>query len=257
MKHYRKTKMKRRKSMLFLMCLIFLIVLVYIFLFSPLFKIKAVEVFGNREVSSEEVKNSFNYGNIFLTTESKVRDDLIKIIPKISDLEISKNLIKRSVKLTIEERERLGITCQISEQGTENNEQVGDCFYIDKKGVIFEDAPQTSGSLILLIKDYSQREFYLGKKIFEQRIVDFISQARQGLSSEIGLIALDFNVLSFPPKDLKVMTSEGWYIIFDLEGDIKNQLRSIGAALNEKIKEEERKNLEYIDLRIENRIYYK
>lgn len=248
MKHYRKKKVKRRRSMLFLIRLIFLIVLVYIFLFSSLFKIQVVEIFGNKEVSSEEIKDNFNYGNIFLTTENKVRDNLIKKIPKISDLEISKNLINRSVKLTIEERERLGIACHVKEE-TEN------CFYIDNQGVIFEDAPQTSGSLILLIKDYSQREFYLGKKIFEQRIVDFISRARQDLSSEIGLIALDFNVLSFPSKDLKVMTSEGWYIIFDLEGDIKNQLLSLKAALEEKI--QERENLEYVDLRIENRIYYK
>ena len=248
MKHYRKKKIKRRKSMLFLICLIFLIVLVYIFLFSSLFKIQAIEILGNKEVEAEEIKNSFDYGNIFLVTENKIKNDLIKKIPKIGDLEISKNLIKRSIKLTIEERGRLGIACQVKEE-TE------DCFYIDKKGIIFEDAPQTSGSLILLIKDYSQREFYLGKKIFEQRIVDFISQARQDLSSEIGLTALDFNVLSFPLKDLKVMTNEGWYIIFDLEGDIKNQLRSIKVALEEKI--ENRENLEYVDLRIENRIYYK
>lgn len=246
MPRYRKKK-RRFKGILLLICLF--LVGGYIFLFSPLFKIQAVEVAGNKEVGSEEIKNNFNYGNIFLTTESKIRDNLIKKIPKISDLEIKKNLIKRTIKLTIKERGRLGIVCQIKEEEMEN------CFYIDNQGIIFEQAPQTSGSLILLIKDFSQREFYLGKKIFEQRIVDFIFQARQGLSSEIGLMALDFNVLSFPPKDLKVMTNEGWYIIFDLEGDIKNQLRSIGAALEEKIKD--RESLEYVDLRIENRIYYK
>jgi len=256
MPRYRKKK-RRFKGILLLTCLIFLIVLGYILFFSPIFKIRSIEVSGNKEVEAEEIKNSFTYGNIFLVSENKIKNDLIKKIPKISDVEIKKNLIKRSIKLTIEERKKLGIACQINEQGAENNEQFGDCFYIDNQGVIFEDAPQTSGSLILLIKDYSQREFYLGKKIFEQRIVDFISQARQGLSSEIGLTALDFNVLSFPPKDLKVMTNEGWYIIFDLEGDIKNQLLSLKAALEEKILGEERKNLEYIDLRIENRIYYK
>ena len=249
MPRYRKKK-RRFKGILLLTCLIFLIVLGYILFFSPIFKIRSIEVSGNKEVEAEEIKNSFTYGNIFLVSENKIKNDLIKKIPKIGDLEISKNLIKRSIKLTIEERGRLGIACQVKEE-TE------DCFYIDKKGIIFEDAPQTSGSLILLIKDYSQREFYLGKKIFEQRIVDFISQARQDLSSEIGLTALDFNVLSFPLKDLKVMTNEGWYIIFDLEGDIKNQLLSLKAALEEKILGEERKNLEYIDLRIENRIYYK
>jgi len=249
MKHYRKKKAKRRRSMLFLMCLIFLIVLGYILFFSPIFKIQAIEISGNKEVEAEEIKNNFNYGNIFLITENKVKNDLIKKIPKISDVEIKKNLIKRSVKLTIKEREEIGIVCQAQEDLIEN------CFYIDNQGVIFEQALQTSGSLILLIKDYSQREFYLGKEIFEQRIVDFISQVRQSLSLEIDLMILDFNILSFPAKDLKVMTNEGWYIIFDLEGDIKNQLRSIEAALEEKIKD--RESLEYVDLRIENRIYYK
>ena len=148
----------------------------------------------------------------------------------------------------IEHGERIAIVCK---------DETAECFYIDKQGIAFEQAPQTSGSLVLLIKDYSEREYHLGKEIFEQRIVNFISQVRYGLSSEAGLAILDFNVLSFPPKDLKVMTNEGWYILFDLERDIKSQLLGLKAALEEKISEEERKNLEYVDLRIENRIYYK
>lgn len=245
---YKKKQNRKKHRRVVILITSLILLLAYILFLSPIFKIRAVEVSGNREVSEEEIKNSFTYGNIFLVSENKIKNDLIKKIPKIGDLEIKKNLIKRIVKLIVKERGRLGITCQVKEE-------IENCFYVDKQGVIFEQAPQTSGSLILLIKDYSQREYEIGKKIFEQEIVDFISQAREGLSSEIGLMISDFNILSFPAKDLKAITGEGWYIIFDLEGDIKSQLLALKAALIEKIKD--RESLEYVDLRIENRIYYK
>jgi hypothetical protein len=267
-KHYKKRKKIRRGMTIFIIILLPILVSAYVVLLSPLFKIQAVEVSGNKEVKTEEIENNFDYRNILLFTEDKIKGDLLKKFPKISDLEIKKNLIKRTVELTIEERERLGIICRITEQRTPdhtagqalNNEQsireeIEGCFYIDKEGFIFEGAPQTSGSLVLLIKDYSQTDFYLGKQVFEQGIVNFISQIKQGLFSETGIKVLDFTIPSFPYKDLKVMTSEGWYIIFDLEGDLKSQFLALKAALEEKIKD--RQGLEYMDLRIENRIYYK
>lgn len=256
----RKKRSNKKRRIFFLIILLFL-VLVYIFLFSPLFRIQAIEVSGNREVEVGEIENKFNYQNIFLITDNEIKDNLFKKIPKIADLEISKNLIKRTVKLIIKEREKLGIVCQLeigedpeSSDGA-GEEQVKACFYIDKTGVIFEEAPQTSGSLILLIKDYSQRDFYLGKQVFKERIVNFISQAKEGLFSETSIRSLDFNILSFPVKELKVMTSEGWYILFDLEREAENQILALKVALEEKI--ENRESLEYVDLRIENRIYYK
>ena len=243
----RKKKKRKFKGMLLLICLF--LILIYILFFSPLFKIRSVNVLGNKEVEAEEIRNKFNYQNIFLATENKIKNDLLKKIPKVGDLEIKKNLIKRNIKLIIHERERIGIVCQAEE------ELIKDCFYIDKQGIVFEQAPQTSGSLVLLIKDYSNREYYLGKEVFEKDLINFILQARENLSLEIGLRSLDFSILSWPAKELKIMTNEGWYIVFDLERDAKSQLLSLKVALEEKI--QTRENLEYVDLRIENRIYYK
>ena len=224
--------------------LFFILLLVYIFLFSPIFRIQALEMSGNKEINTEHIKNNFDYKNIFLYTKDKIEKDLIQKFPKISNIEISKNLIKRTLKLNIEERERLGIVCKEEK-----------CFYIDKQGFIFEDAPQTSGFLILLIKDFSQREYFLGDQIFEEKTINFIYEIREDIFPETGIRVLEFNIASFPVIELKAMTNEGWYILFDLTRDIKTQLLSLKAALQEKIKD--RKGLEYIDLRIENRVYYK
>jgi len=262
----RRKKKIKYKGILLLICLF--LVLIYVFLFSPLFKIRAIEVLENKEVEAGEIENKFNYGNIILATKENIKNDLIKKIPKIADIEVSKNFIKRSISLLIKERERMGIICQISSSAdsasevssakgaaTEDKGEIKDCFYIDKQGFIFEDAPQTSGSLILLIKDYSQRDFYLGKEVFEEKIMEFISKIKENLFLETGVRVLDFNILSYPAKELKVMTGEGWYILFDLEREAESQILALKAALQEKIPN--RQGLEYVDLKIENRIYYK
>lgn len=243
MTHRKKRKNSKKRRMFFLLVLLVLI-LAYAFFLSPLFKIKSVEVLKSREVSVEEIKNAFNYKNIFLFTKNKIKEDLIKKIPRIKNLEISKNIFRREIKLSIEERERAGIICKAEK-----------CFYIDKTGIVFEDAPQTSGSLILLINDYSERDYYFGKKVLEEKTMNFISQVQEELFLEIGIKAMDFNILYFPVKELKVMTSEGWYILFDPETEAKIQILALKAALEEKIPD--RPDLEYVDLRIENRIYYK
>ena len=83
------------------------------------------------------------------------------------------------------------------------------------------------------------------------RLIDL----RKSLAEEVGLRVLDF-IIEDEDNDLKINTNEGWYILFDKSRDIRSQLDSLRLILTEKIKED-RKNLEYIDLRIENRVYYK
>jgi len=238
----KKSKLKKKKRIICLFLLI--LVLIYVFLFSSLFKIRKIEVSESREVSEQQIKDNFSFKNIFLFTKKKIKEDLIKKIPLIADLEIKKDIFAGKIKLKIQERDRLGIVCQEES-----------CFYIDSLGFLFEDAPQTSGSLILLIKDFTEREFFIGKKIFEENQIGSISFIKENLFLETGIKVLDFNILFFPLTELKVVTNEGWYILFDLERDIQKQLLSLKAVLKEKI--QEREGLEYIDLRIENRVYYK
>jgi len=243
--YYRKRR-KRIRGIVIIICSLFLI-LMAIFLLSPIFKIKAVEISGNKEIESNKIKSVLNYRNIFSATKNKIKNDLLKKFPQILELEVKRNLIKREIKIIIKEREEFGIVCQ---ENTQN------CFYIDKKGVILKEAPQTSGSLVILIKDYSNRDYKIGEKIFEEKIMNFIGETKEFLFSEVNLKVLDFDILSFPPDDLKIITNEGWYILFNLQKRAGDQLSALKAVLDEKIKDT-RKDLEYVDLRIENRVYYK
>jgi len=255
--YYRKRKRKKIRGILIVICSLFLILLAGFFLL-PVFKIKTIEISGNKEIKAEEIRDILNYKNILLASKEKIKNDLMKKFPLIAELEIKINLVKRKIELNLKEREEFGIVCQAEKIKQENVEieQTKNCFYIDKKGVIFEEAPQTSGSLIILVKDYSDRDYGIGDNIFEENIINFIAEAKDFLLSEVNIKVIDFDNLSFPVDDLKVITGEGWYILFNLQKEARNQLLALKAVLDEKIKDQ-RQTLQYVDLRIENRVYYK
>lgn len=230
--------------MVFLWILFLIGGLAYVLFFSPLFEIKEIKISGNRVISSEEITDALNQDNFFLITESKLREILISKFSRIASVDISKDIFKRSIKLGIVERKEAGIFCK------------GECYYIDKEGVIFEEAPQTSGTLILVIKDYSEGEAEIGKNVIGKEFMTELIDLKSYLLSRLGLKVLDFIIEPDPLKDLKIDTNEGWYILFDKSRDFKNQLEALELVLEKKIKEG-REGLEYIDLRIENRAYYK
>jgi len=246
----------RRKAIIFLWGLFLILVLAYVLLLSPIFKIKEIKISGNRAIGNEEIRNSldrfisekflifFDKNNMFLATTSKLKEIIFKDFPRILLLKINKNIFEKTINLEIVERKEAGIFCR------------GECYYIDKDGVIFEKAPQTSGTLILAIKDNSAREVEIGKNALDKEFIGALINLREDLLNQLGLKVLDFILESEAVKDLRVNTNEGWYILFDRSRDLKSQLQALILVLEEKIKSG-RKNLEYVDLRIENRVYYK
>jgi hypothetical protein len=244
MNRHKKSK-TRKRIIVFLVIFLFVLLIIGILL-SPIFKLKKISIYGNKEISSEEIKNSINSANILILTTTGMENDLLKNFPQIARAKIERDIFKRTITVDIVERESLGIICK---------EDTTNCFYVDKEGVIFESAPKTSGSLILLIKDFSSEEFILGKKIFTEQILSSIIEIRENLNSSTNIKIDWFENRTNPPKELKAITSMGWYILFDAARDTKKQLSILKTALSEKITNTD--NLEYIDLRIENRIYYK
>jgi len=239
-----KYRPKKNKKIFFIFTTLLFLGIIYLLFFSPVFNIKEIIVLGNKKVSSEEIKNNLIRDNIFLTNNKSIEDQLLKKIPEILELKINKNLLKRKLEINIKERETVGIICSI-----------GTCFYFDENGIIFDDAPNTSGSLIVVIQDNSGRNYEIGNKISEKTFIDTVLEINENLFSEIGLRVSSFNIDSYPIEELKAVTTEGWYALFNLKKDTENQLLALKVALNEKIKD--RTGLQYIDLRIENRIYYK
>jgi hypothetical protein len=243
--HYRpRRKRKINKRVIILIISLFVLAgLIYLLFCSPIFNIKSIKITGNQKLKVEDIEENLNGQNLFLTSVGAIKTRLTERLPEILSLSAKKNIIKRELEISLIEREAIAIVCKAEK-----------CFYLDKEGIIFENAPQTSGSLVVLINDFSSRDIKLGDKIFNADFFSGISEIKDEMAN-LGLKVLSFDSMNFPVQDVKAMTSEGWYAFFNLNHSIQRQILALKAALKAKI--QLRAGLEYIDLRIENRVYYK
>jgi len=80
-------------------------------------------------------------------------------------------------------------------------------------------------------------------------VINFITQVKQKINLEV----TSLTVISPIADDLEVLTAkEGWKIYLDATRDADKQLDILKKLLAQGIKPKE-----YIDLRIENRVFYK
>lgn len=119
------------------------------------------------------------------------------------------------------------------------------CFYLNQDGSILKEAPELKGSLITIIKSSTPPSQLLNylleiKKQFEKQ-------------KSIRLMEIELNESS---SVITVLTSENWRIIFENSSSSEKIAFLLFNILDKEIKDK-RQKLDYIDLRLENRAYYK
>ena len=265
--------------------------LIYAFFFSSLFKIREITIRGGDVFPVEEVLKvvnqelegfSYHYfpkNSFYLVSSQRIYSILKNKFPKAKTI-IVKKKFPASLFIALESREKAVIYCkqarsfqpQDSEDLTEDNEATttddvleailqpaegeSKCFFADSEGIIFEKAPEIYGGAMTVLKDASAREVEMGEAVINPEMVSFVNEVRNTLSEETNVRLLYFQINFYPSVDVVAWTTEGWQIIFDITRPAYPQVLMLKKVLQEKIKEQ-RDRLEYIDLRVENRVYYK
>ncbi|MAF20820.1 MAG: hypothetical protein CMI55_04015 [Parcubacteria group bacterium] len=268
MRHkYKKKKKKSSLRRIIFRGLFFCILvgLAYFLIWSPFFWVKEIEV-NQAQFSSQSIEIVQDILNqrfwklipqksIFLVSADKIRTEILDRFPEIKQVAVIKK-IPRRLEVIIDKREKIGIWCQIewldlatsTGQILNRERKINQCFQIDNQGVIFKESPLISGSMILNI--YSQdQSVQIRDEVISSEIVDFVIAVNKGLSLRID----DFELISI--EDLKAKTSAGWHIYFNPSYSADAQIKALEAVLESEIQDPN--SLEYIDLRIENRVYYK
>ena len=249
---YRKKFKARRRSifksrifLFFLLILIFLSFFIYICFFHSFFNIKRIEILGSEkgrieEIVQEEINKKILFlraENIFLFNTEAVRKKIKNSFFEINSVSLKRKL-PNSIEIIIEERISVANIC------------IPDCYSLDKKGIIFEKAEEIKKPEIEIL---NLTEVGLGEKVIEEEKLKEIILIRESAKE---IIPLDKIIISDTSK-ITAKTIEGWEIYFDSYGNIKNQSFNLNIVLNEKIPLEKRKDLEYIDLRFGDRVYFR
>ena len=231
--------------------------LIYFFIWSPVLWIQKIDVRPLRSNISAIVQNNLEkkiwrfipQKSIILAPIDKIKEDILDNFPEIKEIIINKKATNLLI-IEIIERQSIGIWCQTeSTTPTTTESVVKQCFCLDKEGIIFRESPLISGSLILNIFDIKKESVILGEEVVSPEVINFILKTAQGLSLKID----NFEIVS--PEDLRARTSQGWQIYFNPAYSVDSQLKALEIILEEEIKETT--SLEYIDLRIDGRVYYK
>lgn len=271
MKYRKPYRVRRRKSVfknrffwLGILTLVLIGIVLYFALFASFFQIQEIQISGNQKVKKEDLENFvwekvnrkivlFQTKTIFLVNFQEIERNLLEKFPKISTVHLKREFPDILI-LNIQEREPLFIFCKNSDS----------CFYLDKQGVIFD--PVRNGisygvekiseveGLLLKIRDFRSQEINLGKKVIEDDLLKgvrgIVLKLRENLEISVKELTL------FEEK-IEVQTVQDFEIYFNPKGDISNQIQSLTSVLKKEIPLENRGNLEYIDLRFGNRVYYK
>ena len=115
------------------------------------------------------------------------------------------------------------------------------------------------GNLVLNIYSAKNQTANIRTQVTSPEIIEFILAIEQGIekiktADKKPLAIIDFEIVSL--EDLRVMTLNNYQIYFNPAYSVEFQLQALGMILEKEIKEDYI-SLEYIDLKIQDRVYYK
>ena len=250
-----KKRFKKKKSILknrFFWLSSFILILIsglsYLFIFSDVFRIEEIKISNlddSLKLKVEEVIKSEIGKNIFLVNLKEINKEILSQFSEIAELNL-KRKFPRTLSIQIERREPVGVWCYQS---------YNKCFFINREGIIFKEIEkELIEERVIILSLKKEEAFLLGEEILVPQILELILKIEKDLRENLKIEIEDFTIIS--ERRLNVMTNENWEIYFNLEKDTRLELTKLKALLEKEISPEERRNLEYIDLRFE-KIFYK
>ena len=231
----------------------------YLAFFAKLLDIRSVIIEGNKRITASDleatandwldsrffwIKIRYNFLLARLNVETLAGELNGKFVD-VDSISFSWPSI-HELKISVSERKSAGIWCVIKQNK---------CFYFDGKGVVYAETGQSSGFLLTMISDYSEREVNLGEIVVEVKMLDAILKAKESLK-KIGIEITEINIPAAGKTEFGVTTPFGWRILLDNSTGIISQINAMGQVFD-KLSPEEKSKLQYFDLRIQDRIYYK
>ncbi len=286
-------KVRRKRKVIFLILTLFLLGgIFYSLFFSQIFRIEKFLISGGRSIDSDQLGKTissflssrwfvFTANNFFILKEAELEEIILSEHRRIEGADIQKKF-PNSLKIEIKEKNLNLIWCQkeskdevISEEDIEMSDvelpisltlEERKCFYLDQNGMVFGkpfgidlenlEKEKLINSPFILVEEEG-RISNLEERIVAPELVYSIFQIKTTLPKIAGLRMTKGNIVPNSAGEIHIETEEGWQVYFDTTRDITSQVKVLDLVLREKITKEEREALEYIDLRVRGRIYYK
>lgn len=223
---------------------------------SDIFRITDVVVVGARSqtenqvvaIAQNHVASTLLPRNIFFIQSADIETDIQYQLPQISRVRVQRSLPSKIVVKVEEKKPALLL-------------QSGAAYYlVDDQGIAFEETTLDAlpGSVLPVItNDASAAHVTVGTAVFAPEVIRCVVFFQEHLAAAVGAAVAEMHIPTLAARELHVILSNNWRIKFDVRRDPALQVELLERLLNEHISPDSRTKLEYIDLRIPNRVYYK
>jgi len=235
----------------------------------PDFQIKKIAVSGNKVLASEDIKSVvqkdisgkylflFPLANVLLYPKEKIQNDIFSAFHRANSVEISlENDDTLLVSLT--ERDPAALWCGLEKDADETN----GCFYMDKTGYLFDVSPTFSGDAYFKFygKGLLGKGDPIGHNFISYDLFREVSDLRNMLE-KYGKKMIE--IFLGDDSRAELITESGCMIIFSTDQEFEPLMANMEVVFSssdwgKKIHGSDKcAELEYIDFRFGNKIYYK
>lgn len=232
----------------------------YALFFSPFHRADTIEVQGTRDISSERIRQFvmqelsgkywriFPKDDFFLVRSDRIASRLSEAFPKIADVMVERRF-PRSVRVVLSERDYLFLWCS-----------GGPCFLLTPDGMPHEARfaeQEENRPFVRFLIDESARPVEWGESVLPAEDMAAFFSIDRALREEF---ALDPSPASVTPsrisREARFETGEGWSVLISLAASPERTISTLRLLLAKELPEGKRRNLRYVDLRTEGRVFY-
>jgi len=234
------------------------------------FTISSLRILGNEVVNSEDVEKIvweeiggkylwiFNKESVFLYPKNILESRVLGRWARISNIDIYADTMT-SLTVRIEEREPVYIWCDDKQESSSDN-ITEECYFLDDSGFIFSLAPYFSGPVFFKMhgpifdtefRGEESQGLVIGKRFLSKDEFEKIVILKNAF------ILLEMKAVEFKAQDdenYQFIMEDGAKILFNKEQSVETLLDNLDSSLDAL---EKNKQLDYIDLRFGNKVFYK
>lgn len=230
--------------------------LVWLVFFTNNFTVQAITVLDARphttdatkEVVEKHVSRTPFNRNIFFVQSDVIAGDIQSTLPQVFTAYVTRQL-PGTIKVIIQEKNPALLLLSNTHY-----------YFVDEKGIVYEEARLDTlpGIVLPTLKNTDQEaEVTLGVPVVDSSFVDFIQHIQEHLPGVTNAAVAEIRIPSLSAREVHFLLDNNWEVRFDVTRPPGPQLETLRQLLATTISPEEQTKLEYIDLRIQNRVYYR
>ncbi|KKQ53631.1 MAG: hypothetical protein US70_C0001G0035 [Parcubacteria group bacterium GW2011_GWD2_38_11] len=239
----------------------FIAVTGYVMFFSQHLQITSIVVSGTKELDGQEIQQIVSdslagkylgiipKNNFLFVSQGKFENLLNDKFKKIRTLSVIKKF-PDTVNIDIDERKALLVWC--------SNEK---CYLLDENGTAYSEAdfssPELLGNNLLQINETNGREVVIGTKIIEPFYEQYVLAIKDALRIDGFEITGQYFTPSRMAEEINVKTNQETEFYFSTQFSLDSAMRTLTTILKKEIPEDKKSEIAYIDLRNENKAFYK